>query len=203
MISISISIRTGSSSPNVACPLSPSSLPTKPLGSPHFVFERGLLASNYLVHALSWRYPRFCWRSSSEFLEMSAAPSEAFVFVDDGRSKSFPGVPCIPGAKVGSFVSAVASEFRLEKASVALWKITTALQREVEAGRMTAEQAISDSTTTRMFSSDDMEAYIYIIARGEPAGKSPVRESSLLSFRLLSLLSTATHFIRSLVVALH
>ena len=41
-----------------------------------------------------------------------------------------------------------------------------------------------------------------VLAYGEPAGESPVCESSLLPFRLLPLLSTATHFIRSLLFAL-
>jgi hypothetical protein len=55
---------------------------------------------------------------------------------------------------------------------------------------------------TELDSLDNWTKDTIVLAYGEPLGKSPVRESSLVSFRLFSLLSTATHFIRSLLFAL-
>jgi hypothetical protein len=192
-------IRTGQASPNVEHrPLSSSSLPAQPVGPPHFVFERGLLASSYLVHALPWRYPWFCWLCSSEFLEMSTgapAPARKVRVKRADLPLGFYSYSRPNGELLVDFAAVCGEKQGLRPESITFYLLESAQVGGVNKNLQAAPLGVLLEPTY------SIETDCWLLVFGEQAGESPVRKSSLVSFRLPSLLSTATHFNRSLLFA--
>jgi hypothetical protein len=98
------------------------------------------------------------------------------------------------GEEVGDLRSDYAREEKLDPKTIAFHKVEPGAVKGVDKKQLSGAARQGEE----LGSADTWVADTWVLAYGDPLGKSPVREFSLLFFRLLPLLSTATHFIRTL-----
>jgi hypothetical protein len=109
-----------------------------------------------------------------------------------GTSGVFVGYLVNAGTDVSAFTALYAEKKKLDDDTVLFYEVPAGQFASFDGRPVPSSPAGLGPPLASNFT---FTSSIDLIAKGDPLGKSPVRESSLASFRSLSLFSTATHFI--------